>query len=86
MAPKSVNGNIVDDTGWRPKGTGVSNVTDYVRVIKFNRDLTTKEMNEVVTWVRSEKYAGWFTAPQVTATPCKDKTGAWLFETTVDSS
>lgn len=83
---REIVNSIVDDTGWSVKDSGVTSVTDYERVIKFNRELTSEEMNEVVGWVRLEKFPGWFATPQVTATREGSKTGAWKFEATVDSS
>lgn len=84
-APDKVKDAIVEDTGWVAKSGGRC-ITDYSRVIKFNRELKDEEMDSVMTWVRTELYPGWTATPEVKSTRELSKTGAWKFESTVDTS
>lgn len=86
LEPPSFLGRIiVQDTDWKEvRRAGLA--TDYERVIKFNRELTDVEVMEVTSWVRIVLFWGWAAMPQVTARRDPTMTGAWKFESTVDSS
>jgi len=79
---------LVDDTEWHAVRGTIGEVT-YERVIKFNRDLSEMELGLATAWVRMEKCWGsidpmhW---PNVKVTCAAEKTAAWLFEITIDTS
>lgn len=78
---------IVDDTGWNAVRGTIGEVT-YERVVKFDRELLDEELRDATGWVQAdicfnEPSHPW---PKVKVTKAVEKTAAWLFEITMDTS